>query len=248
MKKTFSIVTIVKNDSTGLEKTIKSLKKQKFKDFELIVIDGKSTDKTLEVIKKNIKYIDKYLSEKDKGIYYAMNKGIKLATGSLIGILNSGDTYYPNALKIINNYQKKYKNFDLFFGTVKKNRIMSGFHPNLIKWKFNIFPGHSSGFFIRKKIHDKYGLYDVKFKYSSDYDLIYRMIVKNKLIGISTKKNEIIGKFDQFGISSKLGYSKTLYEEILIRCKNKQNLIFIIFLVIIKIINKLRNLIFPKAK
>ena len=75
-----------------------------------------------------------------------MNKGIKLAKGNMIGILNSGDEYYPNALKIIHKYQLKNKKVDLFFWKCKKNRVMAGFHPSLIKWKFNIFPGHSSGF------------------------------------------------------------------------------------------------------
>ena len=245
---TFSIITIVKNNSKGLEKTIKSLIKQKYNNFELIVIDGRSTDRTLDVIKKYKKFINKWVSKKDGGIYYAMNNGIKLSKGKIIGILNAGDTYYPDALSIINKYQTKHKDVDLFFGTVKKDRIMSGFHPHLLNWKFNVFPGHSSGFFVRKKIHDCYGLYDQNFKYSSDYDLIYRLIVLKKLRGISTLKKEIIGNFDQFGISSRLGFFRTLYEEIKIRFKNNQNVFFIIFLSIIKTLNKIKNLIFPKIK
>jgi len=245
---TFSIITIVKNNSKGLEKTIKSVIKQKYNNFELIVVDGKSSDGTLNIIKKYKKLINKWVSKKDEGIYHAMNKGIKLSKGKIIGILNAGDTYYPDALSIINKYQKKYENVDLFFGTVKKNRVMSGFHPHLLNWKFNVFPGHSSGFFIRKKIHDSYGLYDQNFKYSSDYDLIYRMIILKKLRGISTSKNEIIGNFDQFGISSRIGFFRTLYEEIKIRFKNNQNVLFIIFLSIIKTLNKIKNLIFPKIK
>jgi len=245
---TFSIITVVKNDSKGLEKTIKSVIKQKYNNFELIVVDGKSSDGTLNIIKKYKKLINKWVSKKDEGIYHAMNKGIKLSKGKIIGILNAGDAYYPDALNIINKYQKKYKNVDLFFGTVKKKRVTSGFHPHLLNWKFNVFPGHSSGFFIRKKIHDNYGLYDQNFKYSADYDLIYRMIILKKLRGISTSKNEIIGSFDQFGISSRLGFFRTLYEEIKIRFKNNQNVFFIIFLSIIKTLNKIKNLIFPKIK
>jgi glycosyltransferase involved in cell wall biosynthesis len=246
MQLTFSIITIVKNNPTGLKRTIKSLSKQSYTNFELIVIDGKSSNETLEVIKDNKKIVNIWVTKKDRGIYHAMNKGIRMASGKIIGILNAGDRYYPNALKIINKYQKKYKNTDLFFGSVKKNRIMSGFHPNLINWKFNIFPGHSSGFFVRRKIHKKFGLYDENFRYSSDYDFIYRMIVKNKLKGISTKKNELIGNFDQHGISSQLSFFKTLHEEMKVRYKNNQNIIFILFLSIIKIVNKIKNLIIPK--
>lgn len=242
----FSIITITKNNSNGLEKTLRSLLRQRFKKFELIVIDGQSTDKTKEIIKKYKKNIKICVSEKDSGIYNAMNKGIKLAKGNMIGILNSGDEYYPNALKIIHKYQLKYKKVDLFFGSVRKNRVMAGFHPSLIKWKFNIFPGHSSGFFVRAWVHKKYGLYNEKFKYSSDCDFVYRMIVKEKLKGQSTKKSELIGKFDPDGISSKLGFFRTLKEEIIIRYENKQNILFLFFLIIIKIINKIKNIIFPK--
>ena len=104
--------------------------KQNFKNFELIIIDGKSTDRTSEIVKKYKRNIKIYISEKDTGIYNAMNKGIKLAKGKIIGILNSGDEYYPNALKTIYLYQKKFKKVDLFFGSVKKSRVMS--NGNLI--------------------------------------------------------------------------------------------------------------------
>ena len=244
----FSIITITKNNSKGLEKTLKSLLKQNFKNFELIIIDGKSTDRTSEIVKKYKRNIKIYISEKDTGIYNAMNKGIKLAKGKIIGILNSGDEYYPNALKTIYLYQKKFKKVDLFFGSVKKSRVMSGFHPSLIKWKFNIFPGHSSGFFVRSWVHKKYGLYNERFKFSSDHDFIYRMIVNKKLRGISTKKNELVGKFDSKGISGRLSFYRTLKEEIIIRYENNQNVLFLLFLIIIKIINKIKNVIFPKFR
>ena len=125
---------------------------------------------------------------------------------------------------------------------------MSGFHPSLIKWKFNIFPGHSSGFFVRSWVHKKYGLYNERFKFSSDHDFIYRMIVNKKLRGISTKKNELVGKFDSKGISGRLSFYRTLKEEIIIRYENNQNVLFLLFLIIIKVINKIKNVIFPKVR
>ena len=171
---------------------------------DLIAIDGGSTDKSVEIIKKYKKKISYWSSKKDNGIYDAMNKGIKRAKGNIIGILNSDDTYTKKALKIVNDYFSKDRDLDFLFGSVKKNRVMSGFHPHKIKWKFNIYPGHSSGFFIKKNTHKKVGLYNTKFKYSADYDLMYRMIVKNKLIGKCTKHNEITGNFRMDGLGSRV--------------------------------------------
>ena len=90
-------------------------------------------------------------------------------------------------LKLLKNISKK-KSIDFLFGTVRKDRVLQGFWPNKIKWKFNIYPSHSGGFFITKEAQKKIGFYNLKFKYSSDRDLIYRMIVKHKLNGICTKK------------------------------------------------------------
>ena len=90
-KPLISIITVTLNSEKYLNETLKSIFNQKYKNYELIIIDGKSNDKTLSIIKKNIKKINLYKSEKDKGIYDAFNKGIKLASGDLIGIVNSDD-------------------------------------------------------------------------------------------------------------------------------------------------------------
>ena len=103
-EKTFSIVTVVLNARYDLIDTIKSLRQQNYKNFEYIIIDGGSTDGTLEVINNNLDIIDKWKSEKDSGIYDAMNKGISLCEGRYIGMLNAGDKYKQNGLELINNY------------------------------------------------------------------------------------------------------------------------------------------------
>ena len=109
-KPLISVITVVLNNQKYLSKSINSVLKQSYKNFELIIIDGGSTDGTLEILRKNNNRIDYWISEKDKGLYDAMNKGIRLSRGSIISILNSDDTYYKNALKIAANYFKKYKN------------------------------------------------------------------------------------------------------------------------------------------
>ena len=94
-----------------MQKSINSVLSQTYKNYELIIVDGKSSDGTLKILKKNNSKIDFWISEKDKGIYDAMNKGIELSKGDIIGILNSDDIYYPNALEIVNSYFSKYKIF-----------------------------------------------------------------------------------------------------------------------------------------
>ena len=103
-KPLFSIITVVYNNEKYLEETIKSVVNQKFQNFEYIIIDGGSSDKTLDIIKRYDSQIDYWISEKDKGIYDAFNKGMSLAKGDFIGIVNSDDTYFDNALEIIAKY------------------------------------------------------------------------------------------------------------------------------------------------
>jgi glycosyltransferase involved in cell wall biosynthesis len=232
-----SIITVVLNGDKYLEKSIKSTLSQNYKNYELILIDGASTDNSVKIIKKYQRKIAYWCTKKDNGIYDAMNKGIRKAKGDIIGILNSDDIYIKNALQIVNRYFQKYNQIDFLFGSVKKNRIMSGYHPHKIKWKFNIYPGHSSGFFIKKSTHDKIGLYNTKFKYSADYDLIYRMIVKHKLNGMCVNHKEVTGEFRLDGIGSRVSLFGKLIEETKIRIHNKQNIFVVITLIFLHLFN-----------
>ena len=241
----FSIITVVLNQEK-ISKTIESLKKQKYKNFEHIIIDGGSSDNTIDIIKKNKNFISYWETKKDRGIYHAMNKGIKKAKGDIIGILNADDYFYPNCLKIAKYYFKNH-DIDFLFGTIIKNRKLQGFWPKKIIWKFNVYPAHSCSFFIKTKIQKKIGLYNEKFKYSADRDLIYKLIKRGNK-GVCTKKNEVFGKFYTGGISSKLSYFTTLKEEFSIRIHNKQNFIFLSVIFILTIINKFFNKIFKNKQ
>lgn len=191
--KIISIITVVKNDKENILKTLKSITSQKNNLVEYIVIDGGSKDGTLNVIKKYKKKIDLVISKNDKGIYYAINKGIKLAKGELIGFCNSGDIIYPGSIKIIlNNFSKK--KLDILFATVKRNYrggvvIKSGFNINRIFYNFDFATSHSTGFYMKREIHNEVGLYDTKFKLSADYDMYLRLVLKNKYkFGATPKK------------------------------------------------------------
>ena len=123
----FSIITVVLNAREDLANTIQSLKKQSFKKFEYIVIDGNSTDGSKELIERNKDFISKYLIENDNGIYDAINKGLKISKGKYVGFINAGDKYTPNALNIIHKYLKSNNEVDFIFGTVKKKILKHGF-------------------------------------------------------------------------------------------------------------------------
>ena len=236
----FSIITVVLNNEKYLEQTIKSVLSQKIKNIDYIVVDGGSTDGSLEIIKKYKNKISYWISEKDNGLYDAFNKGMQLAKGEYIGIINSDDIYTRNALTIINKYISKNKNVDFIFGSVKKHwGILHGFKPWKIKYSWGFYTSHSTGFFIKKSSAKKVGLYNIKYKYHADYDYFYRMIVKNNLKGIATKKSQVVGVFRRGGFSSQISFWKKLKEEIKIRYDNNQN----IFLLMLIFCNKfLRNL------
>jgi glycosyltransferase involved in cell wall biosynthesis len=240
-KPIFTIITPTLNNKIELLKTINSIKAQKFNNFEFIVVDGGSTDGTIEVLKES-KIITKWISEKDKGIYDAINKGIKFSDGKYINTINSGDTYFSeNSLSIIKDYFDK-NDISFVFGAVQKDIIHYKYKPKKMNWSFNFYPAHSGGFFVKKEVHDKIGLYDLKYPCSSDYDFFWRMIKKNKFSGLSTKKEEIISIFAPGGFSSKYSFFEHLVEEMLIRINNGQNKILVLiifFLRCIKGFNKI---------
>ncbi len=240
----FSIITVVYNNERYLEETIKSILYQSFKNFEYIIIDGGSTDGTHKIIKKYEKKIDYWVSEKDKGIYDAFNKGMMVAQGKFIGIINSDDKYKKNSLKIIYNYLIKNKSLDFIFGSVKKHwGVLHGYRPNKIKFSWGFYSSHSTGFYIKRKSAKKIGNYNLKYKYNADYDYFYRMIVQHKMKGIATKKNEVVGVFRRGGFSSRVHYSKLFLEDLKIRYDNKQNIFLILIIAVYKFLKHFRKII-----
>ena len=143
-----TIVTVVKNSVDKIEKCIQSVINQNYDNIEYIIIDGNSNDGTIDIINKYKDKIDKVIIENDNGIWDAMNKGLKLAKGDIVGFLNSDDTYNQNTLKIVNHYFSNFK-IDFLFGTVKKYKIIHGFSPWKIKFSFGFLYIAFSWFFYR---------------------------------------------------------------------------------------------------
>jgi len=243
-KRKITIITPVKNDEKNIEKTIRSVLNQSYKRFEYIIVDGNSKDSTLKIVNK-FKGKVKIFSRKDKNLWEAINFGIKKSSGEIIGILNSNDIFFKNALKLINDYFER-NNIDYLFGAVKKNKVFYKFEPEKLNYRLNIYPSHSCSFFIKKKAQKKIGLYNTKYDFCSDYDLFYKLFKNKNFKGMSTKKSEVIGKFNMKGMSSKIPFYKFYFYEMKIRLDNDQNLFYLIILYIIKILNKLGNKLFSK--
>jgi glycosyltransferase involved in cell wall biosynthesis len=240
----FSIITPTLNSQKYISKNIKSVLCQSYKNYEQIIVDGKSSDKTINKINKLKNGKIKIIEKKDKNLWHAINRGIKISKGEIICILNSDDFFYKDALKTINKYFRKHKKLDYIFGAVeKKNRILYRLEKNKIFYKFNVYPSHSVSFFVKKKIHKKIGLYNLDYAFCSDYDFFFKLFSSKSFYGMNTKKNEVIGYFRSGGISESVSFVKKLFYEFKIRYENKQNILFLIILFFLLILNKYRNLL-----
>ena len=203
-----SLITINYNDASGLEKTILSVLTQKNlkpESFEYIIVDGASKDGSLEIIKKyadSSEYpqkISKWISEKDTGIYNAINKGIKLATGDVIGLLNSGDTALPDAYDDVLDYHSKNPDAIIYGGM---NMCRNGVFENVYAFSAEDLGKQMishPGSFVPKSVYEKYGCYDEKLRSSADWDL-YIHFKKQNVPFIYTSK--IYLDFDMGGISN----------------------------------------------
>ncbi len=199
-----SVITIVYNDVKNILKTINSVFNQYSKNMiEYIVIDGLSNDGTSKIISENIQHIDKYVCEKDAGIYDAMNKGLKLASGDFVIFLNSGDEFYSNdtVSHVINSIENCACNPIIVYGSYleKGERcIIPCRKPNKI-W-YGMIASHQSIFYNLKFLRQHNLKYDIAYRIAADYKLTLEVLTINK--DCYLKLNECISKFDTTGISS----------------------------------------------
>ena len=206
-----SIITVCYNSDSTIEKTILSLAEQTYKNIEYIIVDGNSNDKTLEIIKKYDKVVTKWISETDKGLYDAMNKGVFMATGDVIGVLNSDDTFSSDKVieeiarfHIENDIEASVGNIIQHNKKGKVVRLYSSKYWNPEKLKIGFMPPHPSVFF-KKNLFKKFGVYELSFKIGADYELITRFFLKNniswKYSGIITT-SMLVGGLSSSGPSS----------------------------------------------
>ena len=180
-----SIITVVFNGESELAETIKSVIEQSYNNIEYIIIDGASSDRTLEIIRQYESEIDYWSSEPDAGIYDAMNKGIKAAQGQIIGLINCGDTYLENTItEIVNLYNQHIQEHPLLvitgamsrFDLEKNYKFTIEKNQQLLDTKINRgMPINHPATFITKNTYDKLGLFNTKYRICGDYDLIFRL-------------------------------------------------------------------------
>lgn len=204
-----SIITVCLNSEETIEKTINSVLCQEYKEIEYIIVDGGSTDKTLKIIEEYGDSISKVISEPDRGLYDAMNKGIRLATGDVIGIINSDDWYEENTFQIIKKaFEDKetglvYGRMNVFSGGIRERVLIP---TDIQKLYYEMEVPHPT-VFVRREIYEMYGVFDEQYSVAADYDLILKLYVngvKFKYIesalanfrtgGISCKRNLICAK------------------------------------------------------
>ncbi|WP_337387293.1 glycosyltransferase family 2 protein [Prevotella sp.] len=194
-----SVITATWNSEKTIGDTLRSVFNQSFTDVEHIIKDGGSKDDTLEICKN---FEQKYykdeckgrtiniLSDKDKGIYDAMNQGVKAATGDVIGILNSDDFYTSDDVlaRVAEEFEKN-PELEAVYGDIhfvkdenlkKCTRYFSSRYFRPWALRFGFMPAHPS-FYVRREVYDKYGLYDLDFRTSSDFEMMVRLFVKEKI-------------------------------------------------------------------
>lgn len=205
-----SIITATFNSEKSIQRTIDSVKSQDYHNIEHIIIDGGSTDNTVKIIESNINNIAKFVSEKDKGIYDALNKGIRLATGDIIGFLNSDDVFTNKHVisRIINCFSVK--KTDVVYGNLVYQSKDEHNKKTIRYWRSNIYspgclkwgwmPPHPT-LYCKRNIYEEWGLYDDNFNISADYDFILR-IFKQPSVSKSFLPT-IMVKMDVGGVSNK---------------------------------------------
>ena len=245
-KVVISIIVVSLNTNLKLKATINSIRKQSYNKFEVIVIDGLSKDESIETIHKNKDILNKYLIEKDDGIYDAMNKGINLAKGTWTIFLNSGDIFHDE--NILLNFSKilEKKNEDVIHAdTVVRNENMK---YNLYSKKFNhkthrIPFCHQSSFTKTSILSNN--LFNLKYKLSSDFDLFLRLYKQKKIF---TKVNMVIAEIESGGLSD-VNRFRVLKENFDILKTNKMltiSRLTIIFDFIYLFISKIIKILIPK--
>lgn len=245
-----SIITVVYNNEKTIKDAIESVLSQTYKNIEYVIIDGMSKDNTVSIIKKYEDKLGYFISEKDAGIYDAMNKGIIAATGDVIGILNSDDLYQDTT--VINSVMTQFNqnpSLDIVFGDllyVKSNNV----NKIVRNWKSksynnNFFengnvPPHPS-LFVKKKVYNEAGLFNLDLKLAADYEFMLRIFKKHNFK--SNYINKVIVKMRLGGATNKsFSNIKKQNKEILQAWKNN-NLKAPLFLMPLRIIKRLAQFI-----
>lgn len=211
-----SVITINYNNSAGLEKTINSVLSQSSSEYEFIVIDGASTDGSVDLIKKNASRINYWVSEKDAGIYDALNKGVNKATGDYLIFLNSGDYFYDN--KVVeafgvfassNNKKVIYGNSNFIEKDGTSRVVCPPAKLDLNFWYADTV--NHQAIFFKRELFLKYGDFDIQYKYAADFDCLFKIYMKEPSEFVYW--NQLVCHYDNTGLTSTYEVHKVLFKE-----------------------------------
>lgn len=182
-----SLITVTFNAERTIERCVQSVINQSYPNIEYIIIDGNSTDNTGQIISKYSSHLQAFISEPDEGVYDAMNKGIKIATGDIIGMLNADDFFADDdiLLKVADAFKQRSIQIlygDLDYVNAAGKVIRKWRSGNYAKGAFNWgwMPPHPT-FYCKKELYDKYGFYSLDYGTAADYELMSRFMVKNNI-------------------------------------------------------------------
>jgi glycosyltransferase involved in cell wall biosynthesis len=243
-----SLLTVSFNSFSTITDTIESIRSQDYKDIEYIVVDGNSNDRTVDIIKSYDSFIAKWISEPDRGIYDAMNKAINLATGDVIGILNSDDFYFTD--QIVSQVAGAFEDqsIDVVFGDlvfvdplnlskVVRKYSSANWHPAKFAWGF--MPAHPT-VFIRRKYYQLFGLFKTDYKIAADYELLIRFLYVHKLRYRYLPLTMV--KMRRGGVSSRSWKSNVILNEEIIRACRENGIKTNVFKIYPKYFKKLFEL------
>jgi glycosyltransferase involved in cell wall biosynthesis len=234
-----SIITASYNNASTIQQSIDSLSSQTFKDIEYIIIDGSSTDGTQQILHSNSSQITKFISESDSGIYDALNKGLALATGDIIGFLHADDSYAsPHILEKVAAAFTENPSIWAVYGdlqfvsqndTTKVIRSWKSrsFNPSLISKGW--MPAHPT-LFLRKEVYEKYGRFNTSYRIAADYDLILRIFSQPSFSALYLPETFIKMRMGGASTGSLKNLIQKSKEDYLILKRNKVGNIFTLFL------------------
>ena len=182
-----SLITVCFNNESTISDTLDSVISQKYENLEYIIVDGGSTDATLEIIKSKELPWFKVVSEKDDGIYDALNKGIDLSTGEIVGMLHADDVFADNTVLSLISNKFQESGCEALYGNllyvdrknlnkVHRKWISGGYRTNSFKWGW--MPPHPT-FYVKRELYEKYGKFNLDLRSAADYELMLRFIHKN---------------------------------------------------------------------
>ncbi|MDH4944064.1 glycosyltransferase family 2 protein [Sulfurimonas sp. C5] len=230
-----SIITVVWNNASTIKDAIDSVLSQTYNNIEYIIVDGLSTDGTVEIVKSYGDKITKLISEEDNGLYDAMNKGIKLATGDIVGILNSDDFYINEFVieKIVKEFEEKQVDSvyaDLVFVKPENLEKVLRYYDSSkcmpSKFQYALYPAHPT-FFVKKWVYDKYGVFKTDYKIGADFDIMARFLftekisysyikeplIKMRVGGVSTSFSSIlINSMEQLRVCKENGIKTNIFK------------------------------------